>query len=192
MSTTTKFTSIVMKTRMAVDKMCLGRLDTVVLLKVRMEIYFQEFMFLSCAPVDTRHDDATANAGVADYGCAALWNLANNADNKSKILAANGMSMVERMKLTWASNAGVQTKADRALGILQVGGSEGETKSNSTTDGASTVSFISFEIFHFCFSFMSNTTLFLAFFLSRWTRRRSWRESRRQRRRTTVEVCWTR
>jgi len=60
-----------------------------------------------------------SNAGVANNGCGALMNLAaNNADNKSKILAANGVSMVERMKSTWASNADVQTEADDALGRL--------------------------------------------------------------------------
>ena len=94
---------------------------------------------------------------VAEQGCAALWNLiadaptveifgetgSINAENKRKILAANGESLVERMKSTWASNEGVQKMADGALAILQVSGSEGETKSNSTTDGVATVSLIS-------------------------------------------------
>ena len=97
---------------------------------------------------------------VAEQGCAALWNLIAdvpnveiigvssnnriNAENKRKILAANGESLVERMKSTWASNEGVQKMADGALAILQVSGSEGETKSNSTNaDGAATVSLIS-------------------------------------------------
>ena len=61
-----------------------------------------------------------SNADVAKNGCAALWSLAhNNADNKNKILAANGVSMVERMKSTWASNEGVQTNANGALGKLR-------------------------------------------------------------------------
>ena len=60
------------------------------------------------------------NAEVAKQGCGALMNLAaNNADNKSKILAANGVSMVERMKSTWASNEGVQTNANGALRNLR-------------------------------------------------------------------------
>ena len=84
------------------------------------------------------------SAGIALYGCCALWNLAyNNADNKRKILAANGVSMVERMKATWASNKGVQAMAHGALRELHASGSEDETKSKSTTDGASTVSLIS-------------------------------------------------
>ena len=85
-----------------------------------------------------------SNALVAEYGCAALYNLAiNNADKKRKILAANGVSMVERMKATWASNKGVQAMAHGALRELHASGSEDETKSKSTTDGASTVSLIS-------------------------------------------------
>ena len=70
---------------------------------------------------------------VAEQGCAALWNLiadapnteiigetgSINAENKRKIVAANGVSMVERMKSTWASNADVQTEADDALGKLR-------------------------------------------------------------------------
>ena len=74
-----------------------------------------------------------SNAGVAENGCQALWNLiadapntkiigetgSINADNKRKILAANGVSMVERMKSTWASNEIVQEMADGALGILK-------------------------------------------------------------------------
>ena len=57
-----------------------------------------------------------SNAGVAENGCGALYNLAvNNADNKSKIVAANGVSMVKRMKSTWSSNAGVQKQANEAL-----------------------------------------------------------------------------
>ena len=73
-----------------------------------------------------------SNAGVAQHGCNALWNLiadapnteiigepgSINAENKRKILAANGESMVERMKSTWASNAEVQEMADGALAIL--------------------------------------------------------------------------
>ena len=85
-----------------------------------------------------------SNAGVAEEGCGALLFLAyNNADNKRKILAANGVSMVERMKATWASNKGVQAMAHGALRELHASGSEDETKSKSTTDGASTVSLIS-------------------------------------------------
>ena len=61
-----------------------------------------------------------SNAGVAEYGCGALWNLAANADNKRKILAANGVSMVERMKSTWASNADVQKEANGALGSFGI------------------------------------------------------------------------
>ena len=75
-----------------------------------------------------------SNAGVAMRGCNALWNLiadapntkiigetgSINADNKRKILAANGVSMVERMKTTWASNEGVQEMADGALAILRI------------------------------------------------------------------------
>jgi hypothetical protein len=60
-----------------------------------------------------------SNADVAEAGCAALWILAGNADNQRKILAANGVSMVERMKSTWASNEGVQTRANGALGKLR-------------------------------------------------------------------------
>ena len=72
---------------------------------------------------------------VAEQGCAALWNLIAdvpnveiigvssnnriNAENKRKILAANGVSMVERMKSIWASNADVQTNANGALAILR-------------------------------------------------------------------------
>ena len=59
------------------------------------------------------------SAGVALYGCCALWILAANADNKSKIVAANGVSMVERMKSTWASNAGVEKYANGALRKLR-------------------------------------------------------------------------
>ena len=63
---------------------------------------------------------AASNADVAQHGCGALWLLSyNNAENKRKILAANGVSMVERMKSTWASNAGVQRMADGALGNLR-------------------------------------------------------------------------
>ena len=74
-----------------------------------------------------------SNADVANYGCNALWNLIAdapnveiigetgtiNTDNKRKILAANGESMVERMKSTWASNDGVQKNADGALRKLR-------------------------------------------------------------------------
>ena len=60
-------------------------------------------------------EHGASNAGVALRGCGALKILAVNADNKRKILAANGVSIVERMKLTWASNGWVQTKADGAL-----------------------------------------------------------------------------
>ena len=60
-----------------------------------------------------------SNAGVAMEGCGALWNLAINADNKRKILVANGVSMVERMKSTWASNEGVKTNANYALQNLR-------------------------------------------------------------------------
>ena len=59
------------------------------------------------------------NAGVAEQRCGALRSLANNADNKRKIVAANGVSMVERMKSTWTSNAGVQKYANGALAILR-------------------------------------------------------------------------
>ena len=74
-----------------------------------------------------------SNAGVAQHGCNALWNLiadapnteiigetgSINAENKRKIVAANGVSMVERMKSTWVSNAGVQTNANGALSNLR-------------------------------------------------------------------------
>ena len=56
-----------------------------------------------------------ANAEVASRGCGALWSLAFNNDYKRKILAANGVSMVECMKSTWASNSGVQKNAKGAL-----------------------------------------------------------------------------
>ena len=56
-----------------------------------------------------------ANAEVANRGCGALWSLAFNNDYKRKILAANGVSMVECMKSTWASNSGVQKNAKGAL-----------------------------------------------------------------------------
>ena len=60
-----------------------------------------------------------SNAGVAAEGCGVLWILADtNANNKRKILAANGVSMIERMKSTWLSNSGVQTYANKALGSL--------------------------------------------------------------------------
>ena len=58
-----------------------------------------------------------SDAGVARAGCDALWSLSYN--NKRKILAANGVSMVERMKSKWASNEGVQTIAEGALGNLR-------------------------------------------------------------------------
>ena len=53
---------------------------------------------------------------------AALRHLAyNNADNKRKILAANGVPMVERMKSTWSSNAAeVQKQANGALGSFGI------------------------------------------------------------------------
>ena len=60
-----------------------------------------------------------SNAEVAKQGCGALSSLSFNANNKRKILAANGVSMVERMKSTWASNEGVQTNANGALGRLR-------------------------------------------------------------------------
>ena len=74
-----------------------------------------------------------SNAEVAKTGCWALWNLiadaptveifgetgSINAENKRKILAANGVSMVERMKSIWARNADVQTNANGALAILR-------------------------------------------------------------------------
>ena len=60
-----------------------------------------------------------SNAGVAEEGCGALWNLAERYDNKRKILAANGVSIVERMKSTWASNEGVQKNANGALRKLR-------------------------------------------------------------------------
>jgi len=74
-----------------------------------------------------------SNADVANYGCNALWNLiadapnveiigetgSINAENKRKILAADGASIVERMKSTWASNEVVQVMADGALAILR-------------------------------------------------------------------------
>ena len=56
-----------------------------------------------------------SHAGVAEYGCGALWNLAANAENKVKMLAANGVSMVERMKSKWKRNEGVKTNANGAL-----------------------------------------------------------------------------
>ena len=74
-----------------------------------------------------------SNAEVAKTGCWALWNLIAdapntevigatgriNVENKRKILAANGVSMVERMKATWASNEDVQEMAGGALAILR-------------------------------------------------------------------------
>ena len=74
-----------------------------------------------------------SNAEVAKTGCWALWNLiadapnteiigetdSINAENKRKILAVNGVSMVWRMKLTWVSNEDVQEMADGALAILR-------------------------------------------------------------------------
>ena len=63
---------------------------------------------------------AASNADVAQHGCGALWLLSyNNTENKIKIIAANGVSMVERMKSTWASNEGVKQMADGALAILR-------------------------------------------------------------------------
>ena len=63
---------------------------------------------------------AASNADVAQHGCGALWLLSyNNTENKRKIIAANGVSMVERMKSTWASNEGVKQMADGALAILR-------------------------------------------------------------------------
>ena len=59
-----------------------------------------------------------SSAEVAEEACGALFNLAFNDDNKRKILAANGVSMVERMKSTWARNAGVKKYADMALSQL--------------------------------------------------------------------------
>ena len=60
-----------------------------------------------------------SNAGVAEEGCGVLWILADtNAKNKSKILTANGVSMVERVKSTWVNNPGVQTYANKALASL--------------------------------------------------------------------------
>ena len=78
-------------------------------------------------------EHGASNAGVAQNGCNALWNLiadapnteifgetgSINSENKRKILAANGESMVERMKSTWASNTEVQEMADGALAILR-------------------------------------------------------------------------
>ena len=60
-----------------------------------------------------------SNAGVAEEGCGVLWILADtNANNKGKILTANGVSIVERMKSTWVSNSGVQTQATKALSAV--------------------------------------------------------------------------
>ena len=60
-----------------------------------------------------------SNIGVAKQGCGALRNLADNADNKRKILAANGVSMLERMKSKWKRNKGVKTNANVALRRLR-------------------------------------------------------------------------
>ena len=60
-----------------------------------------------------------SNIGVAKQGCGALRNLADNADNKRKILAANGVSMLERMKSKWKRKKGVKTNATVALRRLR-------------------------------------------------------------------------
>ena len=52
-----------------------------------------------------------SNASIAKNGCSVLWNLAINAENKRKILTANGVSMVERMKSKWKRKEGVKTNA---------------------------------------------------------------------------------
>ena len=60
-----------------------------------------------------------SNATVAEEGCGALWLLACIADNKRKILAADGVSMVERMKSKWKRKKGVKKCANNALRRLR-------------------------------------------------------------------------
>ena len=64
-------------------------------------------------------EHGASHAEIARCGCGVLSELADNTDNKRKILAATGVSIVERMKLTWASDKKVQKQADSALGKLR-------------------------------------------------------------------------
>ena len=60
-----------------------------------------------------------SNAGVSEEGCAALWLLSSNDDNKRKILAANGRSLVERILSKWKRKTGVKRFANKALRNLR-------------------------------------------------------------------------
>ena len=60
-----------------------------------------------------------SSAGVAKRGCGALLNLAANAENKVKILAVNGVSIVQRMKSKWKRKKSVRERAKGALRRLR-------------------------------------------------------------------------
>ena len=57
---------------------------------------------------------------MQEYGCAALWNLAANEDNKVTIAEAGGITTIQSAMKTYYFNANVQYYGCAALGTLAV------------------------------------------------------------------------
>eukprot|EP00961_Rhodomonas_salina_P028482 384446-Rhodomonas_salina.1 len=59
------------------------------------------------------------HAGVQQAGCAAVWSLAANADNKAKIVAEGGLQLVLAAIQKHAGHAGVKMWGSEAAARLR-------------------------------------------------------------------------